>query len=190
MGWCWGMRIGTRSIFAKLLCTSGTEVGFVELIQELAGKRLADVPQAKTFIDLAMAYELDRARHNWREPRINGLQADILGRSFKVPAKLAWDNVGIALHTGIGFGSRYPEQTERLWKNEHEYSLSDEQWHAAKTRGVIRADEVMEKDMTLAEKQVELVARVEAFVSNYHPEFLSALRASLGRSPIDNETLD
>jgi len=78
--------------------------------------------------------------------------------------------------TGVGFGSRFLEQTEKLWKNEREYSLSPERLDAAKARGVIGAAEVMEKDVILAEKQWELVAKVEAFVSDHHPELLPALR--------------
>ena len=165
-------------VFAKLLCAPGKEVEFVELMQELAGKRLTAEPNAKTFLDLGMAYERDRARRNWRESGITESQAGTFERSFKVPSKVAWDNVGVAVHTGIGFGSRFPEQTEKLWKNEHEYPLSTEQWNAAKARGVIRADEIMEKDVTLAGKQQELIARVEAFVSFHRPEFLSELRIS------------
>ncbi len=125
-----------------------------------------------------MLYERDRARRNWEESGIVGSQAVSFEKSFKVPGKVAWDNVGVALHTGIGFGSRFPDQIEILWKNEHEYSLSAEQWHAAKAKGVIRADEVMERDVTLAERQGKLVAMVEAFASEHQPEFLSALRVT------------
>jgi hypothetical protein len=127
-----------------------------------------------------MAWENDRIRSTWRESGAAGSEIALFGKSFKVPAKTAWDNVGVALHTGVGFGSRFPELTEKLWKNEHEYSLSPDQFDAAKARGVIGAAEVMEKDVTLAEKQRALVANVEAFVSDHHPEFLSALRARFG----------
>lgn len=165
-------------IFARLLCAPGKEVGFVDLIQELAVKRRTDVPEVRTFFDLAMVHERDRARRNWAESGIAGPQAETFEKSFEVPAKVAWDNVGVALHTGIGFGSRFPDLTEILWKNEHEYSLSPEQWHAAKAKGLIGTDEVTERDVTLAERQGILVAMVEAFASDHHPEFLSALRTT------------
>ena len=64
------------------------------------------------------------AASRWGESGITGSQADTFERLFKVSAKLAWDNVAVALHTGSGFGSRFAEQTAELWKNGHEYCLS------------------------------------------------------------------
>jgi len=163
-------------VFARLLCSSGSESGFVGSMQDLASKRITGRPNARTFIDLGMAYEDERIRCNWRASGVKESEIAAFGRSFEMPAGVAWDNIGVALHAGIGFGSRFSDQAEKLWKSEHEYPLTMEQWNAAKARGVIRPDEVMQKDVTLAEKQAELVARVEAFASDHHPELLAQLR--------------
>lgn len=166
-------------IFAKVLCTSGSEAGFVEFIQELAAKRQANAPSATTFFDLAMRYELDRARHNWKNSGIVEAQLGELESSFRMPAQTAWGNIGAALHTGIGFGSRFPNQTEMLWRNEHEYSLVQSSGTPRERGEVIREDEVIEKDVTLAEREGKLVAMVEAFALSHHPELLSALKAAV-----------
>jgi len=165
--------------FAKLLCAPRKETGFVELLQELANNRLVGVKTRKLLSTWGWHGKMTGLEVLEEHLERRNQRSLFLASPSKCLPKRHGTMSAVALHTGVGFGSRFPEQTEKLWKNEHEYSLSPERLDAAKARGVIGAVEVMEKDVTLAEKQWELVAKVEAFVSDHHPELLPALRLRL-----------
>jgi len=169
--------------FARLLCSSGSESEFVGFIQQLASERLAAQPYAKTLVDLGMAYEDRRIRRNWQESGVKETEIAVLGKSFKMPAESVWSNIGIALSTGIGFGSCFPGQTEQLWKNEHEYPISEERWRTAKAAGLVRANESREEVVTLADGSRDLIASVETFAAEYRPDVLPDIKGV--RQPIE-----
>jgi len=77
----------------------------------------------------------------------------------------------------MGFGSYFPDRTEQLWHNTHG-PITLEELERGKAVGLFRKDETLDKGITLEEAQAELVPRVEAFVADRHPEFLSQLTMS------------
>ena len=109
-----------------------------------------------------------------------------------MPLKTASGNLYVALSTGIGFGSAFPEQTEKLWKAGHEYVLDRDRWARVRndprylmeeTFGPLTAEQAKGfqgdkplKSVTLAKRQEQLLSQVELFVSKMRPELLSLFR--------------
>src|SRR5271165_1068414 len=138
--------------FAQLLCIPGNEAELVPAIQHLAQKRLESQPTApKTFIDMAMTFEDNRIRNNWRESGITEAQVAALAYRERIPIDLAVKNLTVALNVGVGLGSAFPELTERLWENEQEYVRSPERRAAAIASGVIGRNEPMIQYVSLAQ---------------------------------------
>jgi hypothetical protein len=166
--------------FAKLLSEPGHEAEFISFIQQLARERLAGQSEPKSFFDLAMNVEEKRVKGNWLESGITESQVHVLEEHQKIPSSTALKNLIVAISTGIGLGSAFPELTERLWNDEHCFPVSSERWRAAKAAGIISANEPNEPPtgVSLTERQSGIVNQLEKFVSAVRPELLPALAVS------------
>ncbi len=185
LGYAFRNRLAT---FAKLFSEPGREQELIAFMQELAQRRLTEVGDAENFFSLSMAAEEGRIRADWRESGITEGQIEHLRRHFKMPLKTASSNLHVAVSIGIGFGSAFPEQTEKLWKAGHEYLLDPDRWARVRhdprylmeeTFGPLTAEQVegFQRDeppesVTLAKRQEQLLSQVELFVSRARPELL------------------
>ena len=159
--------------FARLLCHPDREGSFILLIQELARTRLTTQSgKPQSFFHLGMFAEEERVKSEWRASGITEPEVCHLQEHAKFSAKIALANLSVAVHTGVGLGSAFPELTEELWKAEHEHEVSREKWHHMRTLGVVNTDQPTEP-VTLARRQEELLAKVGLFVSMRRPDLIA-----------------
>jgi hypothetical protein len=161
------------AVFAKLFSEPGHEQEVVTFMQELGERRLREVGEARGFFDLATLAEEHRIKANWQESGITEAEIGRLEKYHKMSAKKASGNLYVAVNTGIGFGSAFPELTEKLWKVRHERAIDRDEW--AKWRKMGYGDEPPEP-VPLAKRQEDLLTLVELFVSKACPELLPQFR--------------
>jgi hypothetical protein len=167
--------------FAQLFSESGREMELVNFVQELAQKRLAEAPAATSFFELAMFAEEERVRAQWRHANttLSELQLCRLEDKLKMPRDAAFNNLQVAAMTGIGLGSTYPEVTERLWRQEHERPVTQEEVDEARKYGLDIPAEIP-PPVSLVQQEGRSRSVVELFVSKYRPELLACFK-SMGR---------
>ena len=169
------------STFAMLFTEPGHEQGLISFMQELAQERLMEIAGAETFFPLAMFAEEKRITKNWRESAISETQIEQLKRNEKIPFDNVFKNLYVAVSTGIGFGSAFPELTEQMWQAEHEGKIAEAEWIRWKKSGLDIPDEP-EEPVTLALRQEQLLSQVELFVSRVRPELLPEFEIKQGRA--------
>jgi hypothetical protein len=179
--------------FAKLFAESNHEEELITFMQELARQRLRETQKPETFFQLGMLAEESRIKANWQKSGTDGVPIDFLQRHYRVPLEQACNNLHVSVSTGIGFGSAFPEPTEQMWKVEHEYPMSREEWEkrrtdpkyrTEKTFGRLTAKQVKEihtaeppESVTLAKRQEQLLSHVELFISGARPDLLHEFKA-------------
>jgi len=90
----------------------------------------------------------------------------------KVPLEVATDKARIYGLEGIGFGSFFPELTERMYKNAYE-NVDMDKWAEARKMGV---DIPQKPDIVSLEEREEIVLQmVAAYTSEFYPELLDPL---------------
>src|ERR1022692_3164825 len=89
--------------FAQLFSEHGREKDLINFIQELAGKRQSDVPNATSFFELAMFAEEQRVRAQFShaDGTLTEQQLDELEDKQKMPTETAFQNIQMAVSTGI-----------------------------------------------------------------------------------------
>ena len=90
----------------------------------------------------------------------------------KVPLETATDKARIYGLEGIGFGSSFPELTERMYKNAYE-NVDMDMWANARKMGV----DIPEKPdfIPLEEREREIFATVAGYTGEFYPELLDPL---------------
>jgi hypothetical protein len=159
-------------MLTKLSCHPGHEEELIAAMQELARQKMAEADDAKSFIGLAMFAEENRIKANWRQSGTTDKQIEYLSKRLKMTAEQAYKNLCGAVSTGIGFGSAFPELTEKLWKAAYERTFTRDEWENYRRFGVVSGDQIPEP-FPLAKRQEELHSLVELFVSTSRPELLS-----------------
>lgn len=81
-------------------------------------------------------------------------------------------NLRVAVITGIGFGSAYPELTEQLWSAAYERPVDDSVLSEALKAGLDLGGQRPEP-IPLAKREEQLMLLVKLFVSESRPELLS-----------------
>jgi hypothetical protein len=73
---------------------------------------------------------------------------------------------------GIGFGSSFPELTERMYRNSYEH-IDTDLWSEARTHGLA----IPEKPeiVSLEEREATVLQMVAAYASEYYPELVDPL---------------
>jgi hypothetical protein len=165
------------STFAKLFCVPGREEELSMAMQELARQKISKVGETENFLGLAMFAEEARITANWRESGITEKQIDHLSQRLKMTLEQAFKNLSGAVSTGIGFGSAFPELTERLWKAGYERELMPDEWREYQRIGVVSGDDIPEP-LPLIKRQGQLLSLVELFVSKTRPELLSEFQVA------------
>lgn len=73
---------------------------------------------------------------------------------------------------GIGFGSSFPQLTEKMYRNLHE-SIDMDVWSKWRAHGLAIPEKPTQ--MTLEEQEALILQMVAAYTSEYYPELLDLL---------------
>lgn len=172
LGYTFRTKLGS---FAKLFSLPDSEQKLIVFMQELAKQRLTEVGNAKTFFELAMVAEENRVDANWQASGVTEMQSQRLKKRLKMPLEQVFKNLHVAVSTGIGLGSAFPELTEQLWNVEHEALVSRDEWAKWRKAGLDIPNEP-EEPITLKKRIEQLLPFVELFISNYRPELLAEFK--------------
>lgn len=157
------------TLFAKLFSMPGRERELVTYMQQLAADRLKGLQKPSAFFDLAMFPEEKRITANWRESGIDEAQQEYLKRRMKLAPKQAFGNLHVAVSVGIGFGSKFPDETERLWKMVYERRIGAAEWEKWKGVGLDLPPDIP-PPLSLANRQEQLLVMLRSFVNKHRPE--------------------
>jgi len=176
-------------ILHKMLVKPGTDINrSIAFIQSEAKARLKKFTEQKgkepdTFNDFIALTELEEAA------KVMGLSIDEdayyqdpkshlknLGKlySHEVALDDVYKNILNCSLYGIGFGSRFPELTVRMYKNTYEnIDVDMKEWAEARSYGL----NIPEKPdfIPLEEREKEILAIVAGYTGEYYPELLDPL---------------
>lgn len=169
------------SILAKILVVPGTDVNeFIEFLQEEAKNRLEQFvnevgKEPNTFFEFILIKELEKAGINIGdsfEAYMHGDKSVIKAADEKVPLQAAEPIIKKFQLEGIGFGSAFPELTEKLYRNTFE-KVDRDSWVEARKYGLAISEE---PTIISLEEQEEIVLQMVAgYASEYYPELLDTL---------------
>jgi hypothetical protein len=157
--------------FAQLFTGLGSEQQFITYIQDLGQQRVSAVGNVKSFFELAMFVEEQRVRRTWQspDPKLTEARLAEMEDTFKVPVETAFQNLQIAVSTGIGIGSAFPELTADVWGLQYESSVDPVKLERFRAAGLDVPPEA-EEPVPLADREKQLRKYVELFVATYRPE--------------------
>lgn len=156
-------------VLAKLFSIPGNEQELISYMQQLAAERIQAVGRVQSFFALAMFAEEARIVANWREAGIKEIQQEQLKRRMKMEPKQAFQNLHVAISIGIGFGSGFPEETEKLWSEVYERRIEPLQWQKWRQAGLSLPAEIP-ASLPLSKRQEHLLSMLHSFVARYRPE--------------------
>ena len=143
------------------------EIG--SLIQDLASKRLNEfvkneAREPKSFEELIRytVWEAALKRHDYK--------IDYQRRRIDVPTALKY--LRTLVLEGIGFGSRFAELTERMYRQHYE-CIDMKSWNEAKQRGADIPDQP--KIVTLEAVEEDILVHITAVVQDSYPKLLEPL---------------
>jgi len=169
------------SILAKLFSIPGTEKENIDGLQEEATKRLVKFKnevgnEPDTFNKLIFFRELESAiglgMEDWFKAYTEGDTKIMKIADKKVPLEKAEPSIKWFGLEGIGFGSSFPELTEKMYRNSYE-NIDIDVWAKHRAHGLA----IPEKPTIISlEEQEEIVLQmVAAYTSEYYPELLDPL---------------
>jgi len=170
------------SILGKMLVLPGTEVGdFVKFMQSQANERLEKFKnesgrEPNTFYDFIFCREIERVvglnLNKIFEEYIHRNKEIIKLLDHKLSLDKAWDGIQVYGGAGIGFGSLFPELTERMYKNASE-NIDMDEWSQVRKMGVDIPE--MPDIVTLEEREESVLGLVAVYVAEFWPELLDPL---------------
>jgi hypothetical protein len=169
------------SILAKLFSIPGTEKENMAGLQEEATKRLTKFKnevgnEPDTFNEFILFRELESATglgmEDWFKAYAEGDTKIMKIADEKVPLEKAEPSIKWFGLEGIGFGSSFPELTEKIYRNSYE-NIDMDVWAKHKAHGLA----IPEKPdiVTLKEQEKSILGIVAAYTSEYYPELLDPL---------------
>ncbi|GAG37230.1 unnamed protein product, partial [marine sediment metagenome] len=165
------------SILVKMLVVPGAEVNkFVKFLQENAKKRLEEFRnelgnEPDTFFEFIYFREVESALEGAGLSltdivKINTRRKNKLIKAFdeKVALKKASPIITLYEEEGIGFGSAFPELTERMYRNAFE-NIDMDRWSEARAHGLTLSEKPT--IISLEEQEDIVLSMVAAYVSEY-----------------------
>jgi hypothetical protein len=156
--------------FAKLFSEAGREEDAIAFIQEIALSAWCQVEEPKSFLVFGMEAEKARIKaqyENMTEEQIN---------QQRLPMNFVFKQLQLAVTTGIGFGSAFPDLTEQLWHDQYEQTVGSDDWTRLMKAGLDIPEEPP-SPMSLSDKQGQLRSIVEQYVSEARPDLLPQFQA-------------
>lgn len=176
------------SILVEMLVVPGTEANkFLEFLQECAQKRLEkfrnevgkDPDRFDEFILIREFESTTGLSLTSFEAYARGNKKILKACDEKFPLEKAEPYIKMFGIEGIGFGSSFPELTEKMYRNAFE-KIDMDVWARARAHGLA----IPEKPtiISLEEQEETVLQMVAAYTSEYYPELLESLdlRSHLG----------
>jgi hypothetical protein len=168
-------------ILAKMLSVPGNEKEFMNWLQEQAKERLEKFrnelgKEPDRFDEFILFRELEGAiglnMEDWFKAFTEGDTKIMRVADEKVPLDKAEPVIKKFQLEGIGFGSSFPELTEKMYRNTFE-NIDTDTWADARAHGLA----ISEKPTMLSlEEQEEIVLQmVASYTLEYYPELLDSL---------------
>lgn len=154
----------------------GKEDSVIKLMQKLARERLDGFGiEPDSFGDYFMVTELAKADLSPTSKPKN-LKALFMG---KVPMNEVEDNIMAWGVEGIGFGSSFPELTEKLLNNYYNAykSIDSDEWSKLRDQGLVLSERP--QNITLIEREQVVLRLVADFVEVHYPELIDPLELRL-----------
>ena len=164
--------------FAQLFAGPGREQQFITYIQNLGQQRVSDAGSVQSFFELAMFAEEERIKCSWQssDPQLTQARLEKMRKIFKVPVETAFQNLQVAVSTGIGIGSAFPGLTANLWKAQYEGSVDLAELNEWRAAGLDVSAEA-ETPIPLKDREDQLRKYVDIFVDTYRPELASQFKS-------------
>jgi hypothetical protein len=150
-------------------------------LQEYAKERLDKFrsefsKEPDTFNEFILFKELESAigvsMEDWFEAHTKGDAKIMKVADEKVPLEKAEPVIKLFAVESIGFGSSFPELTEKMYRNSFE-NIDMDEWADARAHGLTISEE---PSMLSLEEQEEIILQmVASYVSEYYPELLDSL---------------
>ncbi|HEX74043.1 MAG TPA: hypothetical protein G4N93_02720 [Dehalococcoidia bacterium] len=169
------------TILAKLFSIPGTEKENLDGLQEEATKHLSkfrnDIAKdPDTFHEFILFRELESAiglsMEDWFKAYTEGDAKIMKIADEKVPLEKAEPSIKWFGLEGIGFGSSFPELTEKMYKNSYE-DIDMDVWAKHRAHGLVIPEEPT--PISLEEQEKIVLQIVAAYASKCYPELLDAL---------------
>ncbi len=154
---------------AKLFSIPGTEAENVNSLQEQAKARLEKFEgEPNSFYMFFISGELEKIDLS--------LSADlnVLRKAFEEEWPLEKVEPLIKMYglEGIGFGSSFPDLTEKIYRNSHE-SIDMDVWSEAREHGLFFPEEPAR--ISLEEQEETILQMTATYASEYYPELVDPL---------------
>ena len=139
-------------------------------LQDLAVKRIDKYGrEPESFFDFFMTTEYEKAGVSWPPASLDAIKRV---DNEKIPLEQAGDTLNLLGLEGIGFGAKFPELTERMWKQTYE-TFDLEAWDRARRYGVDVPEEPT--PLPLEQREHEVLAEVAVYATEHFPELVEPL---------------
>ena len=166
------------SILAKIVpVLEGREDDFINFLQRLARERLEKFgKEPDSFFNFIMSTELEKVGLS-----LTGSEFKTLKKTFddKFPLKGSEPLIKLIGEEGIGFGSCFPDLTEKIWRHAYE-SVDMDSWSEARAYGLTLSEKPPK--MSFEEREQTVLDMVAIYAAVYYPELLDPLDLRLPQS--------
>jgi hypothetical protein len=177
-----------------MLSLPGTETDFINWLQEKSKQRLEKFEtevgkQPDRFDEFILFRELESAGLSVKdafEAYRQGNRKIMKAYDKRVSLKEAEPTIKMFTLEGIGFGTFFPELTEKMYRNAYE-KIDADAWSEARAHGLA----ISEKPtiISLEEQEQTVLGMVAAYTAEYYPELLDPLDLK-GHLPVEGESLE
>lgn len=159
------------SILAKIApVLEGAEDDFINDMQEKARERLEKFgKEPNSFVDFVMSTELEAVGLSLTGSNLKALKKAL---NEKGSLREDWPAIAAIGIEGIGFGSSFPDLTERMLRRTYD-SIDMDLWSKARAFGVNLPERPTIK--SFEEREQTVLKEVAIFASKYYPELVDAL---------------
>ncbi len=155
---------------AKMFSDPGRERESTNFLQDLAAERIEKYgSEPESFFDFFMTTEYEKSGVSWPPASLDAMKRV---DNEKIPPEQADDILKMFVLEGIGFGSKFPELTEQMWKATYETYDADT-WMRARTHGLDIPEQFT--PLPLEEREQVVLAQLAGYATEYFPELVDPL---------------
>lgn len=164
-------------ILARMFSEPGRESEVREFMWVLATERMTSYGrQPQSFFDFLMTTEYAKAGLVWPPPDMEAVRKITKAGDMKIPLAEVESIVKGHILEGIGFGSKFPEFTEQMWRATYETHDPD-LWDRARAAGLDLPEQF--EPVRLEEREQEVLVNVADYTAEYFPELVEPLGLQL-----------
>jgi hypothetical protein len=155
---------------AKMFSDPGREREASNWLQDLAAKRIDKYGrEPESFFDFFMTTGYEKAGVSWPPASLDAIKRV---DNEKIPLEQTDGTLKMFVLEGIGFGAKFPELTERMWKQTYE-TFDLEAWDTARRYGLDVPEEPT--PLPLEQREQEVLAEVAVYATEHFPELVEPL---------------